>query len=132
VAHSIGAVVPSAIMAGDTPVAKVMVGDTQVWPTAAEPPVDEPPYLYDAVVEYLPAYAVKFTLKKGIPVSPDEAFAVLCSYYPAANGYVTREFTKTFRSSTSEYPVEIQDLYGDGTANADSRRTLKVFIWPKP
>ena len=32
-AHTIGTVVPTAIMAGDTPVKKVMIGGDPVWPT---------------------------------------------------------------------------------------------------
>lgn len=95
-------------------------------------PGAEPPYLYGADVEYLPAYGVKFTLKKGIPATGDEAFALRCAYYPTVNGYVLREFTKTFRSTASPFDVVIEDLYGDGTGDPAMRKTITVSIFPKP
>jgi hypothetical protein len=81
-------------------------------------------------VENLPAYEVKFTLKKGLPVSPDEAFNFTTTSHSNMGGYVTRVFTKTFPSSGWK-DCSIQDLYGDGTANADSRKTITVQVQAK-
>jgi hypothetical protein len=90
----------------------------------------EPPYLYGVDVENLPAYEVKFTLKKGLPVSPDEAFNFTTTSHSNMGGYVTRVFTKTFPSAGWK-DCSIQDLYGDGTANADSRKTITVQVQAK-
>ncbi len=91
---------------------------------------EEPPYLYGVDVENLPAYEVKFTLKKGLPVSPDESFNFTTTSHSGMGGYVTREFTKTFPSAGWK-DCSIQDLYGDGTANADSRKTITVQVQAK-
>jgi len=90
----------------------------------------EPPYLYGVDVEYLPNYEVQFTLKKGLPISGDESFNFTTTSASGMNGYVTRVFTKKF--PTGGYKdCTIQDLYGDGTANADSRKTITVQVNPK-
>jgi hypothetical protein len=93
-------------------------------------PAVEPPYLYGVDVESLPGYEVKFTLKKGLPVSGDEAFNFTTTSASNMNGYVTRVFTKTFPSAGWK-DCSIQDLYGDGTANPDSRKTITVQVQAK-
>jgi hypothetical protein len=91
---------------------------------------EEPPYLYGVEVENLPGYEVKFTLRKGLPVSPDESFNFTTTSHSGMGGYVTREFSKTFPSAGWK-ECSIQDLYGDGTANADSRKTITVQVQAK-
>jgi hypothetical protein len=135
VAHSIGAVVPSAIMAGDTPVAKVMVGDAQVWPTEV---VDEPPYLYDIEQVNKPGRVVDFTAKKGLVLDEDQAidegFMFRCSTISGLDGYVRRTFTKTFPSGTAytKFDCTLADQYGDGIPanNPEMMKTISFEVRP--
>ena len=120
-AHSIGDFAPNAIMAGDAPVTKVMVGTVQVWPDA--PPTEEPLWLYGVEQTNKPGRVVDFVLQKGLgPYDPlDEGFMFRCSTISGLDGYVGRTFTKTFPSGTAytKFDCTVEDLYGDGTANTD-------------
>ena len=92
-----------------------------VWPV--EGPVEEEPlWLYDVDITYKGSLVVDFALKKGLTgLDPlDEGFMFRCAQFKSLDGYVPRNFTKTFPASA--YPAldcTVEDLYGDGTANPD-------------
>jgi hypothetical protein len=136
VAHTVGSAAPSKILAGTTPISKVMIGDTQVWPDA--PPVDEPPYLYGIEQVNQPGRVVNFTALKGfVPEGDalgDEAFMFRCSTISGLDGYVARSFTKTFPSSTAytKFDCTLEDLYGDGTNAAGSLTKAKISFQATP
>ncbi len=135
-AHSIGAVVPTTIMAGDTPVAKVMVGDAQVWPDA--PPPEVQPYLYAVEQTKKGGGVVDFTALKGfVPegdAALDEGFMFRCSTVSGLDGLVRRTFTKTFPSNTAHTKFEctLEDMYGDGIPanNAEMMKTISFTVYP--
>ena len=133
-AHTIGTVVPTAIMAGGTPVTKVMIGDAQVWPDA--PPTDVPQYLYDIEQVTKPGRVVDFTALKGFipPDLSEEAFMFRCSTISGLDGYVARTFTKTFPSGTAytSFACTLADLYGDGIVanNPTMLKTISFTVRP--
>jgi len=135
-AHNVGGAVPSNIVAGTTPVTKVMVGTVQVWPEDGEPPPDVPQYLYAVEQVNKPGRVVDFTALKGfVPEGEaieDEAFMFRCSTISGLDGYVARNFTKTFPSGTAytRFECTLQDQYGDGTANADMLKTISFSVYP--
>jgi hypothetical protein len=92
----------------------------EVLPVA--PVVDEPLWLYDVDITYKGSLVVDFALKKGLePFDPlDEGFMFRCAQFSSLDGYVPRNFTKTFPvSAYSALDCTVEDLYGDGTANPD-------------
>jgi hypothetical protein len=88
----------------------------------AAPPAEEPLWLYDVEITYKPGLVVDFVLKKGLSgFDPlDEGFMFRCSTISGLDGYVGRNFTKTFPSTAyTKFDCTVEDLYGDGTANTD-------------
>jgi hypothetical protein len=134
-AHNVGGAVPSNILAGTTPVTKVMVGTVQVWPDA--PPPEVPGYLYDVEQVNKPGRVVDFTALKGfMPADPlDEAFMFRCSTISGLDGYVGRNFTKTFPSGTAytKFACTLADQYGDGIPanNAEMLKTISFTVEPR-
>ena len=85
-------------------------------------PEEEPLWLYDVDITYKGSNVVDFALKKGLePFDPlDEGFMFRCVQFKSLDGYVPRNFTKTFPASAySALDCTVEDLYGDGTANTD-------------
>ena len=73
-------------------------------------------------ITYKGSNVVDFALKKGLePFDPlDEGFMFRCVQFKSLDGYVPRNFTKTFPASAySALDCTVEDLYGDGTANTD-------------
>ena len=88
----------------------------------SEPPTEEPLWLYDVDITYKGSNVVDFALKKGLTgIDPlDEGFMFRCVQFKSLDGYVPRNFTKTFPASAySALDCTVEDLYGDGTANTD-------------
>lgn len=115
-------------------VVSVKVGVGGVWKDTGSAVVEEPPYLYDVEVEYLPNYVVNFTVKKGfMPADPsEEAFMFRCVQMPR-DGYVGRTFSKQWAASGYSYlDCTLADLYGDGTTDPDMQKTISFKITPRP
>jgi len=90
-------------------------------------------YLYDVTVTNKPALVIDFALQSGLAPSGNDQYMFRCVQFPTLDGYVGRTFSKTFPTSAySSLDCSVQDLYGDGTANADSRRTITFTVSPKP
>lgn len=97
------------------------------------PPAEQPLYLYDIEITYLPNYEVSFKALKGLPPNGDEAFMFRCVEMPK-DGYVAREFTKKWSSNGySKLNCTLADLYGDGNPanNAEMMKTLSFTITPR-
>lgn len=104
-------------------------GWKQVWP-----PAEQPLYLYDIEIIYLPNYEVSFKALKGLPPNEEEAFMFRCAEMPR-DGYVAREFTKQWAANGySKLNCTLADLYGDGNPenNAEMMKTISFTITPKP
>lgn len=101
----------------------------------APPPTEEPLWLYDVDITYKGSNVVDFALKKGLTgIDPlDEGFMFRCAQFSSLNGYVPRNFTKTFPASAySALDCTVEDLYGDGTANPDYLHKIISFqVQPK-
>jgi hypothetical protein len=98
---------------------------------------EEPLWLYDVDITYKGGNVVDFTAKKGFVPAPedaiDEGFMFRCVQFPALDGYVRREFSKTFpQSGYSKLDCTLEDLYGDGIPanNAEMLKTLSFTINP--
>ena len=123
---------PSSIIIGTNPVNKVMVGNIQVWPEVSE---EVPQYLYDITQVNKPGRVVDFTALKGfVPVDlTEEAFMFRCSTISGLDGYVERNFTKTFPSGTAytRFECTLADQYGDGTSNPELlNKTISFTVIP--
>ena len=98
-------------------------------------PEEEPLWLYDVDITYKGSNVVDFALKKGLTgIDPlDEGFMFRCAQFSSLNGYVPRNFTKTFPvSAYSALDCTVEDLYGDGTANPDYLHKIISFqVTPK-
>lgn len=106
----------------------------EVLPVA--PVVEEPLWLYDVDITYKGSLVVDFALKKGLTgIDPlDEGFMFRCAQFSSLDGYVPRNFTKTFPASAySELDCTVEDLYGDGTANQDYLyKSISFQVSPRP
>jgi hypothetical protein len=83
---------------------------------------EEPLWLYDVDITYKGSNVVDFALKKGLTgIDPlDEGFMFRCAQFSSLDGYVPRNFTKTFPASAySALDCTVEDMYGDGTANPE-------------
>lgn len=108
---------------------------TQVWPGVTE---EVPLYLYDIVQVNKPGRVVDFTALKGyVPPGDaieDEAFMFRCSTISGLDGYVARNFTKTFPSGTAytSFACTLADQYGDGIPanNAEMMKTISFTVRP--
>jgi hypothetical protein len=101
---------------------------------AAGSAMEEPLYLYDVEVTYLPNYEVSFKALKGfMPVDlSDEAFMFRCAEMPR-DGYVGREFTKQWAANGyGTLNCTLEDLYGDGTGDTTLRKKISFQITPRP
>ena len=119
--------------AGSSPISKIYVGSAQVWPEVSE---EVPAYLYDIVQVTKPGRVVDFTALKGfVPVDlTEEAFMFRCSTISGLDGYVARNFTKTFPSGTAytSFACTLQDMYGDGIPanNGTMLKTISFTVKP--
>lgn len=133
-AHNVGGATPSKILAGTTPVTKVMIGSTQVWPDA--PPPEVPQELYAVEQVNKSGRVVDFTALKGfVPEDlTEEAFMFRCSTISGLDGYVPRTFSKTFPSGTAyaRFDCTLEDLYGDGSSTAGSLTKAKISFQAMP
>jgi hypothetical protein len=98
-------------------------------------PAVEQPYLYAVEQVNKGSLTVDFTAKKGFVPAPedaiDEGFMFRCAQFSSLDGYVRREFSKTFPASGySKLDCTLEDMYGDGTANAEMRKTLSFEVRP--
>ena len=97
---------------------------------------EEPLWLYDVDITYKGSLIVDFALKKGLgPYDPlDEGFMFRCAQFSNLDGYVSRNFTKTFPASAySELDCTVEDMYGDGTANPDYLyKKISFKVTPRP
>lgn len=100
--------------------AKVNVGG--VWKDVF-PEASIPPYLYDVNIVYQGNRVVDFTALSGfVHTDPaEEAYMFRCAEFSNLNGYVAKNFTKTFPSSAySKFNCTLQDVSGDMPA-ADAK-----------
>jgi hypothetical protein len=119
--HSIGNVVPSKIMAGANPVKKVYVGADQVWPVVTAEG------LYGVRVAYLDNYVVNFTALTSYAPDPEEAFFFRST--PITNdGYVAREFSKTYRASGVPMDCVLEEYW---VTPSGVRNTINFKITPR-
>ena len=92
-----------------------------VW--EAGPLAEEPLWLYGVEQTNKPGRVVDFVLQKGLgPYDPlDEGFMFRCSTISGLDGYVGRNFSKTFPSNVAytKFDCTVEDMYGDGTANPE-------------
>ena len=98
-------------------------------------PAVEQPYLYAVEQVNKGSLTVDFTAKKGFVPAPedaiDEGFMFRCAQFSSLDGYVRREFSKTFPASGySKLDCTLEDTYGDGTANAEMRNTISFEVRP--
>jgi hypothetical protein len=116
-----------------SPVPNFRTVQFEVLPVA--PVVEEPLWLYDVDITYKGSLVVDFALKKGLgPYDPlDEGFMFRCVQFPSLDGYVPRNFTKTFPASAySALDCTVEDMYGDGTANPDYlHKKISFQVTPK-
>lgn len=75
----------------------------------------EPPYLYDVAITYQGNHVVDFTALSGFVHNPsEEAYMFRCEEIPSLNGYVGKNFTKTFPvTAYSKFNCSLQDVSGD-------------------
>jgi hypothetical protein len=92
----------------------------------APPP---PEGLYEVLVEYLPAYEVRFTAKTSYAESANDGFMFTSTPTGGHNGYVGRVFTQKWTSQTVQ-TCTIQDIYGGGAGG--TMNTITVSVSPKP
>jgi hypothetical protein len=105
----------------------------EVLPDTGE--VVEEPWLYGIEQVNKPGRVVDFTAKKGfVDTTGDEAFMFRCSTISGLDGYVARNFTKTFPSGTAytKFDCTLQDLYGDGIPanNGEMLKTISFQVTP--
>lgn len=121
---------------GDTPSETLLNNGSALWRTFAfeilpipSEPAEEPPYLYDCTVEYLPNYEVKFTAKIGAPEDPEDAFMFRCVQMPR-DGYTGRVFTKTWAANGySKLDCTLEDL---SNVPGRDKRKIDFSITPRP
>jgi hypothetical protein len=84
-------------------------GWKQVWPS------DVPPYLYDVAIVYQGSHVVEFTALTGFAHDPaEEAYMFRCAEASSLNGYVGKNFIKTFPvTAYSKFNCTLQDVSGD-------------------
>jgi hypothetical protein len=105
---------------------------------ATEPSVEEQPYLYGIEQVNKPNRVVDFTALKGFVPEGDaieeEAFMFRCSTISGLDGYVPRNFTKTFPSGTAytKFECTLADQYGDGIPanNGEMLKTISFTAYP--
>ena len=115
-------------------VASVKVNTPSGWITVW-PDEEEPLWLYDIQITYLPNYEVSFKALKGFMPADlaEEAFMFRCAQMPR-DGYVGREFTKQWAANGyGQLDCTLEDLYGDGNPanNAEMLKTISFTITPK-
>lgn len=92
-------------------------------------PAEIPPYLYDVAIEYAGNHVVNFTALSGIVHTDptEEAYIFQCAEYSNLNGYVPKNFTKTFPvTSYAKYNCTLQDASGDITADQSRKISFTV------
>lgn len=103
----------------------------EVLPDTGEVAAD--PWLRDVIVTNKGSNVVDFELVKDFqPADPlDEGFMFRCTQFSTLNGYVSRTFTKTFpQSAYTKLDCTVEDMYGDGTADATTRKTISFQVSP--
>jgi hypothetical protein len=98
----------------------------KVWPDAA--PV--PDYLYDCTSVASAGYVVDFTVLDGWPEGDvNEVYMFRCSTMTGYNGYVGRNFQKTFGpSGYGSYDCTLEDL---SSIPGKTRQTISFKCYPK-
>lgn len=88
-----------------------------------EKPTSIPPYLYGVDIVYKGNRVVDFTALSGsVHLDPeDESYLFRCTEFPTLNGYVRKNFTKTFPvSGYSKLNCQLEDVSSD-TLLADAK-----------
>ena len=98
----------------------------QVWPDAAA----DPQYLYDCTSVASAGYVVDFTVLDGWPAGDaNEAYMFRCSTLTGYDGYVGRNFQKTFRSTAyNSYDCTLEDL---SSIPGKTRQTISFKCYPR-
>jgi hypothetical protein len=83
-------------------------------------------------IKYGTLSTVNFTAIKGVVNDPDgdEAFLFSCVEVPSLNGYVGREFQRVF-PGTTVYNCSLEDIYGDGSGDPATRKTVTFTVKPQ-
>lgn len=123
---------PSKIKVGGVwvPVQTVKANVGGVW-RQVYPPVtpSEQPYLYDVVITYQGNHVVDFTALSGyVHIDGEEAYMFRCAELPSLNGYVTKNFTKTFPvTAYAKFNCTLEDVSGDIT-DPTLRKTISFYV----
>ena len=96
----------------------------QVWPDAA------PPYLYDCTSVASAGYVVDFTVLDGWPAGDvSEAYMFRCSTLTGYDGYVGRNFQRTFRATAyTSFDCTLEDL---SNIPGKTRKTISFTCSPR-
>lgn len=100
-------------------------------------PAEEDPWLYAIEQVNQPNRVVDFTAKKGLVLTDeqaiDEGFTFRCAQISSLDGYVRREFSKTFPTYAGPLNCTLEDLYGDGVPanNETMLKTLSFVVSPQ-
>lgn len=107
---------------------KVNVGGVwrQVYPDVAPPAQN---YLYDVTITYQGNHVVDFTALSGyVHIDGEEAYMFRCAELPSLNGYVSKNFTKTFPiTAYSKFTCTLEDVSGDIT-DPTMRKTISFYV----
>ena len=114
------------IMYGDTPVEKIMKGDSLVWPPA------EP--LYDAQVEYLESSGTQY-IDTGIVGSSNLSIKLTC-YYPKTSSSIASQgfiFGSRVANNSKQYGLICSYTktfrYGNNNSNDWSNPTARILVF---
>jgi hypothetical protein len=119
---NVGGAAASKVYVGATQVKAVYVGADQVWPVG--PPAEG---LYGVRVAYLDNYVVNFTALTSYAPDPEEAFFFRST--PLTNdGYVAREFSKTYRASAVPQDCVLEEYW---VTPSGVRNTINFKINPR-
>jgi hypothetical protein len=94
-------------------------------------PVDpNPPYLYDCTSVASAGYVVDFTVLDGWPPGDiEEGYMFRCSTQTGYDGYVGRNFQRTFRSTAySSFDCTLEDV---GNVVGKERKTISFKCYPR-
>ena len=100
---------------GWQPVKTVKMAVDGVWKDVF-PPASIPPYLYDVDIVYQGNHVVDFTALSGYihTQAEEEAYMFRCTEVSSLNGYVSKNFTKTFPvTAYTKFNCTLQDVSGD-------------------
>jgi hypothetical protein len=109
---------------------KVSVLKDGVWVKAWPADVAAPPYLYDCTSVASAGYVVDFTVLDGWPPGDvNEAYMFRCSTLTGFDGYVGRNFQRTFRATAySSFDCTLEDL---SNVVGKERKTISFKCYPR-